>query len=248
MRDASCVSQGWTYSGQPYAPWGGRRRGQSATKLRPHQLITCIQNHDQIGNRAFGTRLSEEAGIDRFALAAMLVLFLPTTPLIFMGQEWAATTPFLYFTDHEGDVGTAVTKGRREEFQHFRAFSAPGASDKIPDPQAYETFAGSKLLWSQRDAEPHRGVLALHRAMLRLRRSDPVLSARCRWDQLDAFARGNVLDVVRRHEIHSRGLILNFGADPMPIELSADAHVLLAWGGFDGRTLDPLSAILVASR
>jgi hypothetical protein len=91
-------------------------------------------------------------------------------------------------------------------------------------------------------------VLALHRAMLRLRQSDLVLSAPCRWDQFDAFARGDVLDVVRRHGIESRGLIINFGAEDMPIELSTDAHVLFAWGGFDGRTLEPLSAILVASR
>jgi maltooligosyltrehalose trehalohydrolase len=178
----------------------------------------------------------------------MLVLFLPTTPLIFMGQEWAATSPFLFFTDHEGELGAAVTNGRREEFRHFRAFSAPGAAEKIPDPQAYDTFARSKLPWSQRETEPHRRVLALHRAMLRLRQSDLVLSAPCRWDQLDAFVRGNVLDVVRRHESHSRGLVINFGSDQVPIELSNDGHVLLAWGGFDGRRLDPESAILVASR
>jgi maltooligosyltrehalose trehalohydrolase len=245
---AKCVNKGWTYSGQRYQPWGGRPRGAPATKLRPHQLITCIQNHDQIGNRAFGTRLSHETDIDRFALAAMLLLFLPTTPLLFMGQEWAATSPFLFFSDHDSDVGDAVTKGRRKEFEHFAAFSAPGASEEIPDPQAHETFACSKLRWEESDAEPHRRVLMLHRAMLRLRREDHVLSLPCRWDQIEAFARGDVLDVVRTKDTSSRGLVINFGNEQASIDTAPDTHILMAWGSFDGRRLSAHSAVLLASQ
>jgi RmlD substrate binding domain len=134
-----------------------RRRLTAADDLR------IFPTYDQVGNRAFGTRLSHEIGVERCAIAAMLLLFLPTTPLLFMGQEWAPTSPFLYFTDHDGEVGDAVTKGRRKEFEHFAAFSAPGASGKIPDRQAYETFARSKLLWKECDLEPHGRVLTLHR-------------------------------------------------------------------------------------
>jgi maltooligosyltrehalose trehalohydrolase len=165
-----------------------------------------------------------------------------------MGQEWAATSPFLFFSDHDGETGEAVTKGRRKEFEHFAAFSAPGASEKIPDPQAYETFARSKLLWKESDLEPHARVLTLHRTMLRLRRDDPVLSAPCRWDQINAFARGDLLDVVRRKETSTRGLVINFGEDAAPIDMSPDLDVLYVWGGFDGRQLDAQSAIVLASR
>ncbi len=92
-----------------------------------------------------------------------------------MGQEWAATAPFLYFTDHEEDLGQLVTEGRRREFRHFLAFVDPVARERIPDPQAPSTFAASRLDWSERDREPHASSLRLYRALLALRRSEPGL-------------------------------------------------------------------------
>jgi maltooligosyltrehalose trehalohydrolase len=244
---ANCIRQGWSYSGQPYAPWEGRPRGAPATSLRPEQLVVCIQNHDQVGNRAFGTRLSHDAGVDRFALATMVLLFLPMTPLLFMGQEWAATSPFLFFSDHEGELGQAVTNGRRKEFAAFAAFRNAALSEKIPDPQARETFDRSKLRWEERAAEPHRRVLALHGVMLRLRREDPVLSAPSRWDQFDALARGEILEVVRRHAPGMRHLVVNFSDQHCSCTAPDGARTLATWGSVDGHRLGPLSAVIFAA-
>ena len=97
----------------------------------------------------------------------------PETPLLFMGQEWAAGTPFLYFTDHHDELGRLVTEGRREEFRHFAAFSDPIARARIPDPQAWSTFLASRLSWDERLAEPHASTLKLYQAVLALRRSVP---------------------------------------------------------------------------
>ena len=111
-----------------------------------------------------------------------------------MGEEWSASTPFLYFTDHEPSLGELVSRGRRDEFAHFAAFRDNLA--QIPDPQSPDTFARSKLDWNERDRAPHADTLSIYRAMLGLRRRDPVLSRAGR-DALSASAEGNVL-VVRR--------------------------------------------------
>jgi maltooligosyltrehalose trehalohydrolase len=243
---AACIQNGWSYTGQPYAPWKGRARGAPATSLRPEQLIACIQNHDQVGNRAFGTRLSHEAGIERFGLAAMLLLFLPTTPLLFMGQEWAATSPFLYFSDHEGELGEAVTNGRRKEFEGFAAFRHSSA-ETIPDPQAVETFRRSKLSWRERSEDPHRRVLDLHRAMLRLRRDDPVLSAPSGWKHIQAFARGETLEVLRQQGAPTRRLVVNFSQQHCSFSAPANARLLSTWGSADADRLGGLSAVLLAT-
>src|SRR5262249_18008909 len=96
---------------------------------------------------------------------------------LFMGQEWAASTPFLFFTDHHAKLGKLVTEGRRKEFRHFAAFTTPEARAKIPDPQAEATFQASKLNWPQREAEPHAGVWRLYQDLLHVRREEPALRA-----------------------------------------------------------------------
>ena len=101
----------------------------------------------------------------------------PQTPLLFMGQEWAGTAPFLYFTDHAEDLGKIVTEGRRREFRHFLAFVDPAERDKIPDPQAPETFLKSRLDWAEVDREPHAAMLRLYAALLKLRREHAALLA-----------------------------------------------------------------------
>jgi maltooligosyltrehalose trehalohydrolase len=146
--------------------------------------VHCIQNHDQVGNRALGDRLHHGVDPAAYRAAVALLLLSPYTPLLWMGQEWAASSPFLYFTDHPEELGRLVTEGRRQEFGKFSAFAAPETRERIPDPQAEETFARSKLDWSERDRVPHAGILALHRALLHLRRTHPALRCRAR----DAFA------------------------------------------------------------
>jgi maltooligosyltrehalose trehalohydrolase len=155
------------------------RRGWSyddgARALPPSAFVHCIQNHDQVGNRALGERLNHQVAPPVYRALSALLMLSPYTPLLWMGQEWAASTPFQYFTDHPESLGRLVTEGRRREFRRFSAFSDPAARERIPDPQAEETFVRSKLRWEETGRMPHRGMLALYRELLALRRSEPAL-------------------------------------------------------------------------
>jgi maltooligosyltrehalose trehalohydrolase len=206
---ARTIEQGWLYEGQPY-PLTGKPRGKPATGLDAESFIYCLQNHDQVGNRALGDRLVGSISMDQYRVVSTLLLFLPMTPLLFMGQEWAATSPFLFFTDHEQELGKALAEGRRAEFKNFKAFADPATRAAIPDPQDVETFRRSRLWWEERQREPHAGVLALYGALLALRRSDPVLKVASRRG-LTARASGEVLIVSRTVGSESRVLLANFG-------------------------------------
>ncbi|HEX6038749.1 malto-oligosyltrehalose trehalohydrolase, partial [Longimicrobium sp.] len=173
------LRQGWFYEGQESANHGAPR-GTPAGGLPPAAFVHVIQNHDQVGNRAMGDRLTETVTLPAYRAASALLLMSPYTPLLWMGQEWAASTPFQYFTDHPEELGRLVTEGRRKEFGKFSAFADPAVREKIPDPQAPETFTRSKLKWDERDRAPHAGVLALYRELLRLRRTHPALRRRDR--------------------------------------------------------------------
>jgi maltooligosyltrehalose trehalohydrolase len=190
---ARALRQGWLYQGEPYPPTG-ESRGTPATGLSPQSFVHCIQNHDQTGNRAHGERLNHQVELDVYRAVSALLLLSPCTPLLWMGQEWAATTPFLYFTDHPEELGRLVTAGRREEFKTFSAFADPAQRERIPDPQAEETFLRSVLSWSERERQPHAGVLAMYRELLALRRSHPALRERSRhsWD-VQAYSETSIL-------------------------------------------------------
>ncbi|HVA93082.1 MAG TPA: malto-oligosyltrehalose trehalohydrolase, partial [Chloroflexota bacterium] len=145
---ARTLSQGFLYEGQR-SPSSGGPRGTVARDRPASQFVYCIQNHDQVGNRAFGDRLTQGLGPDAYRLASALLLLAPCTPMLFMGQEFAASSPFLYFTDHPPELGKLVTEGRRSEFASFSAFQDPDAREHIPDPQAEQTFLASKLRWPE---------------------------------------------------------------------------------------------------
>jgi maltooligosyltrehalose trehalohydrolase len=163
------LRKGWWYEGATYPPHDAPR-GTSAEGLPPRVLVHCIQNHDQVGNRALGSRLNHDVEAGVYRAASALLLASPYTPLLWMGQEWAASSPFQYFTDHPEELGRLVTQGRREEFRGFSAFSDPEQRERIPDPQDPETFRRSRLRWAEREEEGHAGVLSLYREMLALRR------------------------------------------------------------------------------
>jgi maltooligosyltrehalose trehalohydrolase len=167
---AGTLRQGWFYVGQLSA-YAARPRGTDASAFDPPHFVYCIQNHDQVGNRALGDRLHHGIGPGAYRAAAALLLLSPYTPLLFQGQEWAATTPFLFFTDHNPDLGRMVTAGRRAEFAPFAAFQGT----EVPDPQAPTTFLASKLRWEELDRPAHRAVLTLYRELLALRRRLPAL-------------------------------------------------------------------------
>ena len=168
------IRQGWFYRGQ-YSPHRGEPRGTDPAGVPLERMVVCLQNHDQIGNRPFGRRLNHQIEPALFRALSALLLFLPETPLIFMGQEWAASTRFLFFTDHHTDLGRLVTEGRRAEFSRFEAFADPVTRTRIPDPQASSTFDDSRLVWDERTRVPHAGVLELYRTLLRLRRREAAL-------------------------------------------------------------------------
>ena len=133
---------------------------RSSTRYDAHSFVTFIQNHDQVGNRAAGDRLPDA---DRQAAAAALALLGPCTPLIFQGEEWAASTPFPYFSDLGPELGPLVSAGRAREFE------AMGWADQVPDPQAYETFTSAKLDWDEVGLGHHARMFAWYRTLLRLR-------------------------------------------------------------------------------
>lgn len=160
---ATTIRDGWFYQGQPGAATG-EPFGTDPSDVAPDQCVVCIQNHDQIGNRPLGNRLTDDVSLAVYRAASALLLFAPETPLLFMGQEWAASTPFLFFTDHHDELGEQVRTGRREEFSHLADFDGT-----IPDPQAQDTFERSKLKWDECEANRHQRTLALYRDLLALR-------------------------------------------------------------------------------
>jgi maltooligosyltrehalose trehalohydrolase len=243
---ARAIERGWLYEGQAN-PSTGRPRGTVADALGAENFVYCIQNHDQIGNRAMGDRLSVAVSVESYLAASLLLLCLPMVPLLFMGQEWAASSPFLYFTDHEAELGRHIFEGRRRE---FASFPSHANGDSVPDPQSPGTFVRSRLDWNERNAGSHSRVLELYRRALRLRRNDPVLRDASRRN-LRAEAFGNTLIVHRWVHSNSRVLLANFGGETLStsdlsiVSSLRDRDLLLSTtSGSDGRTLGPASAML----
>jgi maltooligosyltrehalose trehalohydrolase len=174
-------------------------------------FVFCIQNHDQVGNRPFGDRLHHDINADRYAVASALMLFAPETPMLFMGQEFAASTPFLYFTDHPEELGKLVTEGRRQEFSGFNIFDDPALRESIPDPQAESTFLSSKLRLEER--ERNTGILELYRQLLALRRDDDVLKHNDRMKSHASAISAELVAVHRWWGMQQRLLLANFGPE-----------------------------------
>jgi maltooligosyltrehalose trehalohydrolase len=160
---ATALRDGYVYQGQ-YSPHRGRRHGRPPTRVGAHQIVVCAQNHDQIGNRAQGERLSMMLDVPQLKAIAALTVLSPFVPLLFQGEEWGAQTPFLYFTDHENaELGRLVADGRSKEFSGFRWQGA------VPNPQELETFTRSKLDWSELSEEPHAEIYEWYRRLIQLR-------------------------------------------------------------------------------
>ncbi|MEX2446077.1 MAG: malto-oligosyltrehalose trehalohydrolase [Dehalococcoidia bacterium] len=171
---ATSIEEGWTYTGQ-HSAFYDAPRGTDPTGLPLPRFMHCLQNHDQVGNRAFGDRLYHEMPREAYRAALALLMCSAVTPLLFMGDEWTTSSPFQYFTDHDDELGRLVVEGRRNEFRGWAAFRDPSLRERIPDPQSEDTFARSHLDWSERDREPYASMLRYHREWLRLRRDEPAL-------------------------------------------------------------------------
>jgi maltooligosyltrehalose trehalohydrolase len=205
---ARALAEGFVFQGQP-SPRTGERRGTPVGDEPARAFVFAIQNHDQIGNRAYGERLHHDIDAGRYAAASALLLLAPQTPLLFMGQEFAASSSFMFFTDHEPELGRLVTEGRREEFKGFRAFADPHLRETIPDPQAEETFVRSRLDLRERDA--NAGIYRLYGDLLALRRDDPVLAVQDRRAMAVEVLGAQTVVVHRWHGGEHRLLVANFG-------------------------------------
>jgi maltooligosyltrehalose trehalohydrolase len=166
---ATQLERRFVYEGA-YSPFRRRRHGASAVDVSADRFVISIQNHDQVGNRATGDRLAALVDFDRLKLAAACMLLSPYVPMLFMGEEYGETNPFLYFTSHgDPDLVQAVREGRRREFESF-AWDV-----EVPDPQAEESLARSRLDWSRAADPGNAALLALYRDLIALRRSEPAL-------------------------------------------------------------------------
>ena len=163
---ARALSSGFVYQGEASTHRGGQKRGEPSGALSPLAFVNFLQNHDQIGNRPLGDRLSTQAAPERLAAALAIMLLAPMPPLLFMGEEWGSARPFPFFCDFHGDLAEAVRAGRREEFK--QAYARHG--EEIPDPLAEDTFLSAKLDWEARTMPAGRERLDLVRNLLRTRR------------------------------------------------------------------------------
>jgi maltooligosyltrehalose trehalohydrolase len=187
-----------------------RRHGRPVTGCSGTQFVSFLQNHDQVGNRARGERSAELMSPGRLKIGAALVLCSPFVPMLFQGEEWAATSPFQYFTDHNEELGRLVSEGRRREFAAFG-----WDPSEIPDPQDPATFERSKLDWAEVAKEPHAGLLDWHRRLLALRRRLPALSC------------GDLATVAVAYDEEAQWLVLARGpAVRVVVNLAAEAQVV----------------------
>ena len=179
VRDfARALAEGFVFQGQPSPYREGRPRGEPSHDLPPVAFVSFAQDHDQVGNRAFGERLVTLADADLLRALLACILLAPQVPMLFMGEEFGASTPFLFFADFDGDLARAVTDGRRREFTRFARFRDASELRKIPDPNAAATFAASALDWSEADSEQGRQWRAFYEGCLALRR-DRIVPLAC---------------------------------------------------------------------
>jgi maltooligosyltrehalose trehalohydrolase len=204
----SCAKYGYLYQGQYYG-WQKNPRGTSALDLPPHSFIAYLENHDQVANSAFGGRLHQLASPARYRAMTALTLLGPETPLLFQGQEFASSAPFLYFADQGNELRESIRRGRREFLAQFPSLSDPEVAAALPSPVDEATFLRCKVDHSER--QTHAAAYALHRDLLRLRQSDPVLT---RPRRVDGAVIAPEAFVVRFFgETDDRLLVVHLGCD-----------------------------------
>jgi malto-oligosyltrehalose trehalohydrolase len=236
-RIARMLGSGFDYQGERSDHRGGRERGEPSAALPPTAFVDFLQNHDQIGNRALGERIEVLADAAPLRAALAVTLLAPMPPLMFMGEEWGARTPFPFFCDFHGGLAEAVRKGRRAEFEE--AYARLG--DAVPDPLDERTFASAKLDWQERDSERGRERLGLVRELLAVRRRKVTpLLAQIAFDPDATRAEGALVRAAWMHPDGRLMLLANLSDAPArrPDDWRAGAPI---WGGEAGDTLPPWS-------
>lgn len=217
---AKAIEKAFVYDGI-YSRYRRCVHGRPVPGLSQHRFFAFIQNHDQVGNRATGDRIAQIVGLARARIAAALVLTGPFVPMLFQGEEWAVTSPFLYFANHEDPaIAGAVSQGRKHEFAAFG-----WDPDSIPDPESLDTFTRSKLHWDEVNESEHAAMRAWYRDLMRLRRSTPDLNdgepghTNVAFDEQQQWlrmARGSIV------------VFCNLGPEPHAFALAASSELLLA--------------------
>jgi 1,4-alpha-glucan branching enzyme/maltooligosyltrehalose trehalohydrolase len=227
---ARCLAEGFAFQGEPSAFRNNRPRGQPSRGLPSGAFINFSQTHDQIGNRAYGERIGMLASEQRLQAGLAVLLLAPAPPMLFMGEEFAAITPFQFFCDFQGELAAAVTEGRRREFAGFAAFADPAEQALIPDPNDPATFLHSKLHWACLELPQHQDSLDFYRHLLALRRTHimPRLPGQGGCGEFELLGTAG-LKVCWRLSDGSRLLLLaNLGNEPVAAQLHI-AGSMPAW-------------------
>ncbi len=209
----SMVKRGFLYQGQLYS-WQKKRRGTCTAGIQPASFVTFLENHDQVANSGCGWRPGRMGGPGRHRALTALFLLMPGTPMLFQGQEFAASSPFLFFADHKPELARLVQKGRAGFLAQFRSLSQPATQERLADPADAATWERCKLDFAER--QRHAPMYQLHRDLLRLRRTDPVFSAQ-RLGGVDGAVLGPSSFVLRYFEGkgEDRLMLVNLGRDQM---------------------------------
>ncbi|GGH08959.1 malto-oligosyltrehalose trehalohydrolase [Alsobacter metallidurans] len=236
------VAEGFVFQGE-HMEYRGSPRGGPSGDLPPSAFVAFLQNHDQVGNRAFGDRITASARPEAVEAALAVLLLLPQIPMLFMGEEWASASPFPFFCDFGPELGEAVRKGRREEFARFPEFQDEASRARIPDPTAESTFQSAKLDWDALSQPAHAARLAFVKKLLRLRR-DRIIPL------LPALKRGGAGEVIGPSAVsitwqadHGRTLRLLANLSPQPAAVSLPkGESLFVQGALADKELGPWTA------
>lgn len=171
---ARVLAEGFAYQGEASVYRNGEQRGSKSAHLPPTAFVSFMQNHDQIGNRAFGDRIAKLTTPEKLRAITAITLLAPQIPMLFMGEEWASQAPFQFFCDFGPDLAPLVAEGRRNEFAKFPEFQDEKMREKIPDPTAEQTYASSVLDWSERDSQNNNHHLQFVRTLLNIRSAEIV--------------------------------------------------------------------------
>jgi maltooligosyltrehalose trehalohydrolase len=241
---ARSLAEGFAFQGQ-MMNYRGHPRGEPSAHLPPTAFVTFIQNHDQVGNRAFGDRISALIGPEILRVIAATYLLAPQIPLIFMGEEWGTTQPFPFFCDFEPELAEAVRNGRRAEFAKFPEFQDPEERERIPDPTSRDTFLSAKLNWEDLRERQHSTWLEWYRRVLSVRHTHII-------PRLQGIeGNSGTYKILGDSTVHVRWilgdgsnlvLVANLRAEPFPLVRQRAGRVIWSEGLLDETLLGPWSA------